>query len=128
MIDGTSRQDASYEYLQEVQVKTSGMDAEYGGALGGVISAVTKSGGNEFHGEFHWYNSGSPFNASPNLRLETDPSDLTDPPNTFRMIRITNHVNEFGGSVGGYIVKDKLFFFTSYSPQISNRHRIHGRL
>ena len=54
-------------------MKTSGIEAEYGGALGGVISAVTKSGGNAFHGEFHWYNSGSPFNADPNLRLETDP-------------------------------------------------------
>ena len=61
--------DAAYEYLQEVQVKTSGLEAEYGGALGGVISAVTKSGGNEYHGEFHWYNSGSPFNTAPVLRL-----------------------------------------------------------
>ena len=40
-----------FEYLQEVQVKTGGIRAEYGGALGGVISAVTKSGGNTFRGE-----------------------------------------------------------------------------
>ena len=40
-----------FEYLQEVQVKTTGIEAEYGGALGGVISAVTKSGGNTFRGE-----------------------------------------------------------------------------
>ena len=58
LIDGHSRQDAVFEYLQEVQVKTGGISAEYGGALGGVISAVTKSGGNAFHGEGHYYFSG----------------------------------------------------------------------
>ena len=73
VINGDSRQDAVYEFLQEVQVKTSGMEAEYGGALGGVISAVTKSGGNAFHGEAHWYNSGSTFNADPTKRIQTDP-------------------------------------------------------
>ena len=46
LVHGNQRQDAVFEYLQEVQVKTSGLEAEYGGALGGVISAVTKSGGN----------------------------------------------------------------------------------
>jgi len=59
LIDGRSRQDAVFEYLQEVQVKTGGISAEYGGALGGVISAVTKSGGNTFHGEGHYYFTGS---------------------------------------------------------------------
>ena len=117
LIDGSSRQNASYEYLQEVQVKTSGIEAEYGGALGGVISAVTKSGGTQFHGEFHWYNSGSPFNADPNLRLETDVTDdrISD---YIQDKNFTDHVNEIGGSIGGPIVKDKLFFFTSFSPQI----------
>ncbi len=38
-----------------MQVKTGGIDAEFGGALGGVISAVTKSGGNSFSGETHYY-------------------------------------------------------------------------
>ena len=46
LVNGQSRQNTVFEYLQEVQVKTSGIAAEYGGALGGVISAVTKSGGN----------------------------------------------------------------------------------
>ena len=50
LIYGSSRQNTVFEYLQEVQVKTGGIDAEYGGALG-VISAVTKSGGNTFTGE-----------------------------------------------------------------------------
>ena len=48
LLAGHSRQNTVFEYLQEVQVKTVGIPAEYGGALGGVISAVTKSGGNRF--------------------------------------------------------------------------------
>ena len=51
LVNGQSRQNTVFEYLQEVQVKTSGISAEYGGALGGVVSAVTKSGGNTFRGE-----------------------------------------------------------------------------
>ena len=58
LIDGRSRQNTVFEYLQEVQVKTTGIAAEYGGALGGVISAVTKSGGNTFRGEAHYYYEG----------------------------------------------------------------------
>ena len=54
LINGSSRQNTVFEYLQEVQVKTTGIAAEYGGALGGVISAVTKSGGNTFRGEAHY--------------------------------------------------------------------------
>ena len=46
LIQGNSRQNAAFEFLQQVQIKTSGIEAQYGGALGGVISAITKSGGN----------------------------------------------------------------------------------
>ena len=75
LINGKSRQDAFTEILQEVQVKTGGIDAEYGGALGGVISAITKSGGNEFHGDVHYYYDGSPISAGPVKRLLLDPAD-----------------------------------------------------
>ena len=59
LINGQSRQNTVFEYLQEVQVKTSGISAEYGGALGGVVSAVTKSGGNVLRGEGHYFFEGS---------------------------------------------------------------------
>jgi hypothetical protein len=114
VINGDSRQDAVYEFLQEVQVKTSGMEAEYGGALGGVISAVTKSGGNNFHGEAHWYNFGSNWDAAPTKRLQTNPSDEIST-TYFKDGKITDHQNEFGGSIGGPILKDKLFFFSGFS-------------
>ncbi len=120
VLNGNSRQDAVYEFLQEVQVKTNGIEAEHGGALGGVISAVTKSGGNRFHGEFHWYTSGSPLRAQPNKRLMVDPvserTALYVQDKDFK-----DHRNEFGGSIGGPIIKDKLFFFTSITPEYRNR-------
>ena len=75
LINGQSRQDTVFEYLQEVQVKTVGIPAEYGGALGGVISAVTKSGGNTFRGEGHYYYLGSALGAGPVERLVLSPVD-----------------------------------------------------
>jgi len=115
VLNGDSRQDAVYEFLQEVQVKTSGIEAEYGGALGGVISAVTKSGDNQFHGEAHWYNYGSNLNAGPTQRLQTDP--VTELQTTyFQDSKIKDHNNEFGGSLGGPFLRNKLYFFTSITP------------
>ncbi|MFB3906311.1 MAG: carboxypeptidase regulatory-like domain-containing protein [Acidobacteriota bacterium] len=120
IINGNSRQDAVYEFLQEVQVKTNGIEAEHGGALGGVISAVTKSGGNQFHGEFHWYNWGSPFNALPNKRLQLDP-DTSATAYYVQDEKFQDHRNEIGGSIGGPILRDKLFFFSSITPQFRRR-------
>ena len=73
LVNGQSRQNTVFEYLQEVQVKTSGISAEYGGALGGVVSAVTKSGGNVFRGEAHYFYEGSALARSPVRRLVLDP-------------------------------------------------------
>ena len=122
LIYGSSRQNTVFEYLQEVQVKTGGIDAEYGGALGGVISAVTKSGGNLFTGEGHYYFSGSTLSAGPVNRLVLDPNDLKTVA-FYQDDETTNHQNEFGGSVGGPIMKDHLFFFGSISPRVIRQTR-----
>jgi len=100
LVNGQSRQNTVFEYLQEVQVKTSGISAEYGGALGGVVSAVTKSGGNAFHGEGHYYFEGSALSAAPVKRLVLDPAtenfyqDIQDE-------KSPTHQNEFGGASAG---------------------------
>jgi len=119
-LEGQSRQNTVFEYLQEVQVKTGGIDAEYGGALGGVISAVTKSGGSQFHGEGHYYYSGNAVSAGPIQRLQLSPIDVTT---VYHLQDNKAPLNrhEPGGSVGGPILKDKLFFFGSFSPQIVRR-------
>jgi hypothetical protein len=117
---GNSRQNTVFEYLQEVQVKTGGISAEYGGALGGVISAVTKSGGNKFSGEAHYYYIGNGISASPIQRLQLSPSDdktvfhVQDP-------KQQNNQNEAGGSIGGPILRNRLFFYGSVSPRFQRR-------
>ncbi|MQA31017.1 MAG: TonB-dependent receptor plug domain-containing protein [Luteitalea sp.] len=120
LVNGKSRQETVFEYLQEVQVKTAGIEAEYGGALGGVISAVTKSGGNQFRGEAHYFYDGNGLSATPVKRLVLDPSNET----TVSFVQDDKQVdnrNEFGGSIGGPIVRDRLFFFGSYSPRVVRR-------
>ena len=116
LIEGQSRQDAAYEILDEIQVKTAGIEAQYGGALGGVISAITRSGGNAFHGDVHYYFSGSTLNAGPPQRMLMDPSNLQtitthsgyeQPPNQ----------HEIGYSLGGYFIKNRLYFFSAASPR-----------
>ena len=118
LVNGASRQNTVFEYLQEVQVKTSGISAEYGGALGGVVSAVTKSGGNTFRGETHYYFDGSAISAGPVKRL------VLDPVTEARAFYVQDEENptrnqEFGGSIGGPIVRDRLFFYGAYSPKNS---------
>jgi hypothetical protein len=120
IVGGHSRQNTVFEYLQEVQVKTSGISAEYGGALGGVISAVTKSGGNLFTGEGHYFHEGSALAAAPVKRLVLSPID--DRTVTYvQDAEMPNRHNEFGGSLGGPIVRDRLFFFGSFSPRNEKR-------
>lgn len=115
-IDGSSRQAAAFEYLQEVQVKTAGLEAEYGGALGGVVTAVTKSGGNAFHGEAHYYYYGNAIGAGPTERLQIDPLTQTSAA-YIQDSKYQRDNHEFGGSLGGPFIKNKLWFFTSISPQ-----------
>jgi hypothetical protein len=120
LIDGRTRQNTVFEYLQEVQVKTSGVNAEYGGALGGVIAAVTKSGGNRFTGEGHYYYIGNTLSAGPVERIQLSPVDNQTVFHPQDDKQVDNR-NEFGGSVGGPIVKDKLYFFGSASPRLVRR-------
>jgi hypothetical protein len=120
LINGQSRQNTVFEYLQEVQVKTTGISAQYGGALGGVVSAVTKSGGNTYHGELHFYGESSALRARPVRRLVLDPTN-EDTAFYVQDEESSDSHGEFGGSIGGPIIRDRLFFFASYSPRVEQR-------
>lgn len=86
--------------VQEFSVQTHGYSAEFGRAAGGIISAVTKSGTNNFRG--------TAFEFVRNSALDTKGFfDEGDDPPPFRR-------NQFGGTLGGPIVRNKLFFFGSY--------------
>ncbi|HET6647816.1 MAG TPA: TonB-dependent receptor, partial [Pyrinomonadaceae bacterium] len=120
-----------FQFVQEVQVKSSGFEAEFGGATGGVINVVTRGGSNEWRGEGG---------------LEFRPSELQGDPRPF--LRLTNvaaipalgqtalstqeliPVKKDGGtdvfphfSLGGPIIKNRAWFFGSYAPQILKTYR-----
>jgi hypothetical protein len=134
MYGGDFGQQVVFEFIDEVQVKSSGYEAEHGGSMGGVISVVTRSGGNEFHGELiGYYNGGltdGKYNGSPNqgggsgayeiLRLNpldhTKAEYVTYPEDNW-------HNYEFGFGLGGYLLKDKLWFFGSFLPTIRTIER-----
>lgn len=92
----------SMDSIQEVQVVNSTYSAQYGEALSAVINPITKSGTNTFHG--------TAFDYFRNEHL--DANDFFN--NAARLPRSHFRLNQFGGSVSGPIVQDKLFFFTNY--------------
>jgi hypothetical protein len=88
--------------LQEFKVETSALPAQYGQHSGGAVNAVTKSGGNSFHGDAFEFVRNYDFNAR----------------NPAATVRDSLKRNQFGGTVGGPIRKDKLFFFLGYQGNI----------
>jgi Carboxypeptidase regulatory-like domain/TonB dependent receptor len=84
--------------LQEFKLETSSLSAQYGQHSAGAVNAVTKSGTNQFHGDlFEFFRNGD-LNAL----------------NFFAVVPDQLKRNQFGGTAGGRIIKDKLFFFGSY--------------
>ncbi|MCS6816926.1 MAG: TonB-dependent receptor [Blastocatellia bacterium] len=95
----------SIDAVKEFQVNTNSYSAEFGRAGGAVINVVTKSGTNEFHGTAFWYYRDKALNAN----------DFFS--NARRLPKPPFHINQFGGNVGGPIVRDKAFFFFLYDGQ-----------
>jgi hypothetical protein len=110
------------QFVQEVQVKSSGFDAEFGGATGGVISVVTKGGSNDFRGEFGMQFNTSKFNGNPRPSLArfTSGSAATFV-QSFEYINVPKAntlANYPTANLSGPIIKDRVWFFGSYSPTI----------
>lgn len=100
--------------IQEFQLNTSNYSAEYGRAAGGVTNAVTKSGTNEFHGDLFYYQRNNKWGARNSLAFL---SVLNGGVQNIVPIKPKDVRHQFGGTIGGPIVKDKLFFFFSYDEQ-----------
>ena len=104
---GSQRATPSQEAVSEFRVVNDGFGAEQGRSLGGIVNIVTKSGTNDFHGSVYDYLQ----NNATNARSLLKPTDVPNPqPNTLRQ-------NQFGGTIGGPIKKDKMFFFMNYEGQ-----------
>lgn len=107
----------SQSAIQEFQVNTSNYSAEYGRSAGGVVNAVTKSGTNDFHGDLFYFQRNNRWGARNPLAFQTV---LVDGVATPVGIKPTDIRHQFGGTIGGPIVEDKLFFFFSYDQQKRN--------
>jgi Carboxypeptidase regulatory-like domain len=128
IIDGVMVNDPAYgtqgttlvqDFVQEVDVKTGGFQAEYGRTSGGVLNVVTKSGGNEFHGSV--FGNFTPLEASRNPVATSGSAGLalaTRPSLRYNL--------DFGAELGGPILKDRLWFYAGFSPnyQSTNFDRI----
>ncbi|PYS99846.1 MAG: hypothetical protein DMF63_10145 [Acidobacteria bacterium] len=100
--------------IREFQVNTSNYSAEYGRSAGGVTNAVTKSGTNKFHGEAFYYNRNNRNGARNPLQFVADINGVQRP------VKPIDLREQFGGNIGGPIIKDKLFFFFNYDQQRRN--------
>ena len=90
------------DIVAEFRLITNQFAPEYGRAAGAVVNIVTKSGSNQFHGTGFWFHNSNPLNARSNLDKA---AGFTKAP--FRT------ENQFGGTIGGPVIKDKTFFFGS---------------
>ncbi len=96
-----------YDFMQEVQVKTGGYEAEFGQATGGVINVVTKSGSNAFRGSAFAY-------ARPHS-LESDFKTVESIEGTVNTV--ASRLSDAGATFGGPVRRDQLFFFGAIDPQ-----------
>lgn len=122
VVVGNRGQDVVLEFIDEVQVKSGFVGAEYGGALGGIVNVVTKSGSNDYRGLVNFQFSGSALTVKPRQRLRVNPTDsklaeyVYDPEDNLKQF-------DFGGTLGGRIVRDRVWFFAGWMPQYINTSR-----
>jgi hypothetical protein len=113
VIKGLQGKNLNPEFIQEVEVKTGGYQAEYGRNTGGVINVITKSGGNEFHGDvFGYYNN-------QDMRSDVETNQTPDySEGGFAEFDTTDtdlERFEYGIGLGGYFLKDRIWFYGAYN-------------
>ncbi|MGA2673663.1 MAG: carboxypeptidase regulatory-like domain-containing protein [Terracidiphilus sp.] len=143
IIGGYSHTNVPFDFIQEVQLKSSGIEAEHGGALGGVVNVIMKKGTANWHGSLFTAFQDGAMNASPTPTLRYDPTS-TGTPTSWGAIDpdyqvyqpIRPHTSDFwpGGTIGGPLAglfpkiladhfytkeKDRVFFFAGFNPEFN---------
>ena len=99
---GFQGKELNFEFIQAIDVKTGGYEAEYGRSTGGIINVITKSGGNEFHGDLFGYCDDDSLQSAPDPVVSTGGT-------------VDGFTREdYGIGLGGFLVKDRLWFFAAY--------------
>ncbi|MBZ5685076.1 MAG: TonB-dependent receptor [Acidobacteriia bacterium] len=134
--NGAANTNVPMEFIQEVVVKTSGFEAEHGGALGGVINVIQKRGSNTWHGSVFSYYEGDSLDSAPDQVLRRDPTtaatgDPSGTPTPF-LDQTAQYVQpkkdhyrliDPGFEAGGALMKDRLWVFLSSVPRLERRER-----
>jgi hypothetical protein len=112
--NGISARDVAVDFLEQIQVKQSGYNAEYRAATGGVVTAITKSGSNRFHGDGGTYYEGKKLRGllgdpRPTLRLNPADQTVSEYFTSPRVFETEEY--DVVGSIGGPILRDKAWFF-----------------
>jgi outer membrane receptor protein involved in Fe transport len=123
VIKGIQGKNINTEFIQEVEVKTGGYQAEYGRATGGVVNVITKSGGNEFHGDVFGYYNSPGMGARQRFNKTTDFSQTGD---AYQTLAGTNFIltpqdrREGGVDLGGFAWKDRIWFYGAYDRTLTD--------
>ncbi|MFZ0410843.1 MAG: TonB-dependent receptor [Candidatus Acidiferrales bacterium] len=133
LIGGYSHTSVPFDFIQEVEIKNSGIQAEYGGALGGVVNVVMKKGSNGFHGSVFSYFENDAMDANqlptearynPLSSQATESWGLLDP--TFQEYAPKkDHTSDVfpGFTLSVPIWKDRIFGFVAFNPELNNDER-----
>ena len=124
--NGTLGRDLNITFIDSIQVKSSGYNAEYRAATGGVVSAITKSGSNKFHGDMNLFLSGRPLrgllgDVRPQIRLVPADNTKAEYFTTPRVNETTNTNPTY--SLGGPILQNKFWFFAGFNPRWESTDR-----
>ena len=120
---GTTVQNFSQEIVQEFQLGISNFDLSTGASSTGSVNIISKSGSNEFHGNAYIYARDNKWSAFPALsRLDA----ANDIPENARADSIPFDRQQYGGTLGGPIVRDKLFFFFNYEGNNQDGSALHN--
>ena len=130
VIKGFQGKALSQEFIEEVQVKSSGYEPEYGRSTGGVINVVTKSGGNDFHGDAFGYfdNKGltADYKGTVNQVGINDDQNFTNSGTDAEYVVDRSQISrqDYGADLGGFFVKDHLWFFGAYNRVTYNNSQV----
>lgn len=133
LIGGYSHTNVPFDLIEEVEIKSSGIEAEHGGALGGVVNVIMKKGGNNWHGSVvAQYNASGMNGGGQNDYSRYDPSSNGIPKSWGALDPTYQQYNpkkdstkDFfpGFTVGGPVKKDRLWFFIGFNPEFTKFRR-----